>query len=475
MSRTHIALALIFVLTLCTRLAFFASDPIPNTGPWVYGEMAHNIIDDGHWFQVNLTGPSNYFTFSTPVKENGPLQAPAEVNLKYADSHPRWVPYVAEPVGEAVVVAGVWELIGSQHWQPIALLRILLDAFASLLIYRIAWRLFKRRRAALLAAAMYAAYPPIAELAINPNTDFWSVDVTILVVALWVEAINSPRSWRWFLACGVATGIGAYFHPGVLILPGVFALAGIGVVGWRSTLRRALFTTAIAALLIVPWTIRNYNDFHRFIPVRIAAGVTLWIGLDEIPNDYGATHGDYATYQFMRRVQPGIRWDSPAYDSYLGSRAIEVIERHPLFYLKTVARRVWLSTIAATDVEWMHRGTKTPFAYPRGPIAYVIDHPFQLIQVVLMPFVFLFAMLSLAFTWARYRHEHLLLIATALAITVPYFVLHFEPRFMLPAATAYLIWIGLGADLSIERLGLWRASRRGQALSSTVADAAKAL
>jgi len=134
----------------------------------------------------------------------------------------------------------------------------------------------------------------------------------------------------------------------------------------------------------------------------------------------------------------------------------------PSNYLELVARRVWLSTIAATDLEWMHRGTKTPFAYPRGPIAYVIDHPFQLVQVVLMPLVFLFAMLSLAFTWARYKHEHLLLVAMAVTITLPYLISHVEPRYMLPTAIAYLMWIGLGADLLIERLSLWHSGGGGR-------------
>ncbi len=56
-------------------------------------------------------------------------------------------------------------------------------------------------------------------------------------------------------------------------------------------------------------------------------------------------------------------------------------------------------------------GTTTPFSYSRGPIAYAIERPLQLLQVALMPLVFLLAMLSLGLTWGRYKLEHLLLIA----------------------------------------------------------------
>lgn len=457
-------LILIVVLTVGTRLAYYASKPHPRTGPWVYGAMAHNIIDDGRWFQVNANaGP--YFSFNAPLKNvNAPLVAPAEANLKYADAHPRWEPFIWEPVGEAALLAGVWEVTGSQTYLPDVLMKIALDALAALLVYRIAMRLFRRRRAALIAGLMYALYPPIAEVVVNPNRDFWSLDVTIAVLAAYLEAVNSKHSGRWLLACGVLTGIGAYFDPGILILPCALALASIGVAGWRTALRRALVPTAVAALLIVPWTIRNYNDFHTFIPTRTGLGTSVWQGLAELPNPYGPSRSDYLTYVLVHRARPDIHWQTPAYDSYLGKRARAVIERHPLLYLKVVAHRIWISTLGELDLEFTRHGTTTPFAYARGPIAYVIEQPFQLVQVMLMPLTFLFAMLALGFTWKRYKREHLLLIATALAVALPYIVVNAEPRYTMPVEISLLIWVGLGTDLLLARLGAWHEARARTAL-----------
>jgi 4-amino-4-deoxy-L-arabinose transferase-like glycosyltransferase len=393
------------------------------------------------------------------INLSAPLVAPAEANLEYADAHPRWEPFVAEPVGEAVLLAGLWEVVGSQSYPPDVFMKIVLDAFAALLVYRIAMRLFRRRRAALTASLMYALYPPIAHVVVDPNKDFWGLDFTIAVLAVYLEAINSKRPGRWLVACGVLVGIGAYFDPGVGVLPGALALASVAVAGWRTTLRRAFVPTAIAVLLIAPWIIRNYNDFHTFVPMRISLGATLWEGLAELPNSYGPSTNDYAVYQLAHRARPDIRWLTPASDSYLGNRALALIERHPLFYLRTVAHRIWISTLGELDVEFTSRGTTTPFAYARGPIAYVIEQPFQLVQVMLVPLVFLFAMLSLGFTWAHYKHEHLLLIAVALAIILPYLPIAVESRFTMPMTISYLIWIGLGSDLLLERLSQRRAGR----------------
>jgi 4-amino-4-deoxy-L-arabinose transferase-like glycosyltransferase len=467
--RTRAALALIFMLTLGARLAYDASNPFPRTGPWVNGALAHNIVSDGHWFQFNANaGP--HFAFNAPLKNmNYRVVAPDEVNLRYADTHPRWVPFIWEPVGEVVLLAGLWDVIGSQSYLPDVLMKVILDACAALLVYRIVILLFRRQRAALGAALLYALYPPIAEVVVNPNRDFWSIDLTIAILAIYLEMINSKRPLRWLMACGILTGICAYFDPALIILPGALAFAGVAITGWRTALRRACIITAIAVLMSVPWVIRNYNDFHKFIPFHTGVGTVLWQGLGEISNPYGPVRSDYTTYLMVHRNRPGIRWLSPTYDSYLGSLALALIERHPLFYLRTVAHRIWISTLAELDQEWTRRGTTTPFAYPRGPIAFVLEHPFQLLELMLMPLVFLLAMLSLGFTWSRYKREQLLLVALAVTIALPYLILAADPRYTMPMTISYLIWIGLGSDLLLERLSQWRADRRDRTARAALA------
>ncbi len=469
MSSTRLALIAIFVLTLATRFAYYESNPRPLFGPWPWGGMAHNIVADGHWFELNANQPYTNPIAPTPSFNNYRLMEPADVDFKYADTHPRWIPEIAEPPGEAAVLAGLWEVTGSERYLPDLILRVLLDAFAALLVYRIAMRLFKRRRAALLAATLYALYPPVAETVVNPNADFWGIDFTIAILALYLEALASPRPWRWLISCGLVTGLGAYFHPNVLLLPGALALAGITMTGWRSALRQGIGVTAIALLLLVPWTIRNYNDFHSFIPTRIGVGATLWVGFDEIHSSVFPPHADYLIYQEILHKRPDLTFYTPAYDSYLTHRALTVIEDHPLFYLHVIAHRLWLSTLGAVDVEWMHRGTKTPSEYGPGPLAYVVQRPFDLLQIMLMPLLFALAMLSLGFTWVRRKRAHVFLILTVVVTAIPYLILHLEPRYLMPAAFAYMIWVGLGADLLAERLSLRSKARQTRQMSGAAA------
>lgn len=100
---------------------------------------------------------------------------------------------------------------------------------------------------------------------------------------------------------------------------------------------------------------------------------------------------------------------------------------------------------------WMHRGVAPLLAYQGGVLALVVNRPFDLVQYALQPMVFLLAMLGLGSTWRRWRRQHLILIAAVLSVLVPYIVIKTQGRYIAPAEFAYCIWIGLGADLLIER------------------------
>lgn len=453
--RAMLALLAIFLVALGVRLAYLDSDPRPQFGGWLEGGLAHNIVDDGRWFQMNERA---YDFYSLGYARH--LIQPAEVDLRYADAHPLWAPEIVEPVGEAVVLAGLWEITGSQRFLPDQLLRILLDALTALLVYRVALELFKRRRTALLAGGLYAIYPPIAWQTGSPYLDFWGVDLTIAILALQLQAARSSHRWRWLIACGLLVGLGTYFRPFVLVLSALLAVVLNLDAGWRAAMRRMAGVSAIALALVVPWTVRNYDEFHSFIPLRSGLGQTLWEGLGELHNDFGATFGGAGTEAMVRRERPDLVVESPAWDRYLEHKAIGAIEEHPLFYARLLAYRTAEATFQSFSPSWMHRGARSPRKYKGGLIAFAIERPFNMLEVMLEPAVFLLAMLSLGLTWRRWKRSHVVLVTVVLATIVPYIPLLIDHRYVVPAAFAYLIWIALGIDLLASRL---RSAARARA------------
>jgi Dolichyl-phosphate-mannose-protein mannosyltransferase len=460
-------LIVILVLAAALRCAYLPADPYPYDQSLPHGEVARNILDHGRWFVLNDRAIA--LVSALRVQRREPID-PATVDFRAVDAKPVWQAQVAEVVGPSLVLAGVWKVTGSERYLYGEIVQILFDLLAVLLIYRIALRLFKRQRTALLAALLYAIFPPVARQAAIFAPDIWGADFTIATVAVYLEAIASTDRWRLPIACGLVIGVGVYFRPNILVIPIVLVLAGAHWIGWRKPLRVVAVAVGAAALLMAPWTVRNYVEFHRFIPTRTGAGATLWQGLGEIHNNFGAHEADQATIAQVHRVHPNFLAESPEFDAYLGHLAVPAIEHHPLFYLRVVARRVVLSTVALYDSAWMLAGAESPVAYRArtggGLLSYVVHRPLDLLQSGLESAVFILAMLALALTWRGRAYQHTLLLGVLLSALAPYWILHVEARYVLPAAFLYLMWIALGADLLYERVSDWRLARRSASVSS---------
>jgi 4-amino-4-deoxy-L-arabinose transferase-like glycosyltransferase len=133
-------------------------------------------------------------------------------------------------------------------------------------------------QAGTLAAALYIVWPTNVGMAPLARKEPL---IALLVVALLVVLVRAiaRRSWRSGIVFGVLTGLLALAQPGLLFLPALFALVALPRFDDR---RRWLAMMGVAAgctvLTLLPWWIRNWLLFDRFVPLTAASGYSLWIG-----------------------------------------------------------------------------------------------------------------------------------------------------------------------------------------------------
>ncbi|MBL0388990.1 glycosyltransferase family 39 protein [Tumebacillus sp. ITR2] len=127
--------------------------------------------------------------------------------------------------------------------------------------------------AGLIAAGVLAVYPPyiLANCALLTETMF-------TLFALWFfirlfRAVES-KQWRDFVIAGLLLGLATYARPTIALLP-----IAVGLYLWfRRDFRfkqAFLVGTVLVAMLFAvlsPWIVRNYVDFHLFIPLTKASG-----------------------------------------------------------------------------------------------------------------------------------------------------------------------------------------------------------
>jgi len=103
---------------------------------------------------------------------------------------------------------------------------------------------------------------------------------TILWATLELADTQSVREWCGY---GVLWGFALMTNPS---LGSLFPLL-LGWAAYRAWQKRQwhrsrpLLACAIAVLCCVPWTVRNYLVFHRFIPLRSNLPFELWLGNNE--------------------------------------------------------------------------------------------------------------------------------------------------------------------------------------------------
>lgn len=130
------------------------------------------------------------------------------------------------------------------------------------------------------AAWLWAIFPNAILLTYE---SMWEACLSALLAAiiLWatLELAESERPIDW-IGYGLLWGFALMTNP---TLASVFPFLLIWL-GWRarrqhqSWLSLPTVALAVALLCCVPWTVRNYAVFHRFVPLRSVLGLQLWLG-----------------------------------------------------------------------------------------------------------------------------------------------------------------------------------------------------
>jgi hypothetical protein len=396
LARSSLVLVGILLVAFALRVANYVTDPRPIDGAGLVaeqGEMARNVVDHGKWFTVNPAAVQALDTRQTRV---GHLIDPSDFDFTRFDAHASYVAEIHQMPGVSVVLMGLWWISGSENYGGIQWLQILLDTSMVILVYWIARTFGLRKGAAFSAAFLYAIWPGAIVVSKRPMLDTWAGFFTIWCLAAFVLARSRPAKKRWLVVLGLITGVGIYFRPFIFLLPIVLALVATPSGGWRRRFVWALIPSVTALCVLAPWTIRNYVEFHQFIPTRSGLGYALYEGIGQASSDREAT-------KFVQRHNPGLQSGTPESDRFLLRSALDTITANPLRYLHLIAQRL----------------------------------------------LFLVPCVLIVFLWRRWKVESLMLSTVAVATIVPYIPIGEDTRFYLPAAFAYLMLLAMVGSVTV--------------------------
>jgi 4-amino-4-deoxy-L-arabinose transferase-like glycosyltransferase len=160
---------------------------------------------------------------------------------------------------------GLWYAIAGHHALVVRFAQVPFGAATIAFSWVLARRLFGAR-VATAAAFVVALYP----LAFQYEELLYSESLaTPLTLAVLIVIFTGTPTRRRAIVCGLLLGVSLLIRASdVFLLAGVLVTWGIAA-GWRRGIGLTALATLAAALVVVPWTVRNEIVVHGFVPIAI--------------------------------------------------------------------------------------------------------------------------------------------------------------------------------------------------------------
>ena len=174
-------------------------------------------------------------------------------------------------------------------------------------VFLIAWAAYRMagRRPAMAAAAIAAIYPPLVWISgfVYSEALFWPIGLTVALAFNHTLAHARSTAWKPALVFGVVTGLAVLVRAATVpFVP----LAGLWLL-WKRQFRALAWFAVGLAIVLTPWTIRNYEHHGRLVLVASDGGVTFWTG----NNPLASGEGDMAANPQLKFANQALKARHP--------------------------------------------------------------------------------------------------------------------------------------------------------------------
>jgi 4-amino-4-deoxy-L-arabinose transferase-like glycosyltransferase len=357
------------------------------------------------------------------------------------------VPTAYRPPGFPLLLAVAHALAGGTIGDRLAQCAVGVALVA--LVGIVATRLFDRRTA-LVAMTLAALSPVLVVFGSSLISEPLFTTLVLAAVAAALRVRAAPPATGWAVLAGIAAGAAALTRSqGLLLLPAVALIA------WRPRAWAGPLAVVLAAIAVVaPWTVRNAEVLHAFVPVSTETGNTLAGTYNDLSaNDRAAPAAwrDPRLSHLYPAVRAAHRFSEPGLDRALERVAVQYVIDHPLYPLRVAAQNARRLTGLA-PASWSAWSLHTVSLPPRAG---------TLVRVALL----LTALLAVAGALdRRARHLPAGWWLAGLLIAASTLLVNAEQRFAVPLQPWLILLAALPISAALDRgrvrdMVTWRPAR----------------
>lgn len=239
----------------------------------------------------------------------------------------------------------VFGIFGAASFYAAGLFNCVFSALACLPLFHAALRIGNRATAA-LGGWLWAVFPSGILI---PFEWIWDSSLSALLAAalLWATFLlaEAPQQ-RNFICYGLFWGLCLLANPALgALLPFFLLWIYFRLPSPRfAGVQNVLLAACLAALVCVPWTMRNAVRFHRLIPIRSDYPFELWMGNNPIYDERSREVNRITRYE---QVHLYTQLGENTFLEQKGRAAAAFLRLHPALCAKLAGRRAiawWLGT-----------------------------------------------------------------------------------------------------------------------------------
>jgi 4-amino-4-deoxy-L-arabinose transferase-like glycosyltransferase len=217
---------------------------------------AKEPVWDGHYYHFGAERIARGLGYSEDVLSHGQLL---------------WKPWVHYPVGYSAFLGFFYKIFGSELIVA-PVINALTGAALVAAVHRLA-RYYVSRDRARIAAGLAAVHPGLIAYAAVVMTEPLAA---LLILGSTLAALRFRGRWQAVVYAGVLLGLASLVRPASLVVGPLLLLTQPRPL-WQAAVRAAA-TTAVALLVLLPWTVRNCERLDGCVLVSTNGGWNLAIG-----------------------------------------------------------------------------------------------------------------------------------------------------------------------------------------------------
>lgn len=194
-------------------------------------------------------------------------------------------------------LAGIYFAFGHRYG-VVWIIQALLHGLTALFIYLICKNIFEHKGEiiGIIAAVLFAFHPDLIEISAMLMTETLYLFLTVITISLFVYLYKKP-TYLTAAFLGLSFGLAYLTRQTVIFFIPIFLYFF-----YRQKLLKYFLIFVFASIFIlIPWVVRNYIVYQKFIPATVNGGYNLWIGnrlgsdgeqaMPKDVNDYIANNG----------------------------------------------------------------------------------------------------------------------------------------------------------------------------------------